>query len=166
MISTSSALRIGSIISDTLRGAVIRIFLSTEWSADERVIEMLACLKSHPNLQFDQSPLNPLLGDDPRWSDWYDRGSIDAIANADYFVAVVTKGYDSSTWMGHELDVAWKHYLQHGRPLLFVSKPTSQPLPLGFKTYEDASTVLVGAPDTAAATLLEHVRAAEAKWSE
>jgi len=151
---------------DILRAAVVRIFLSRESSADERVIEISVRLKNHTNIQLVQSPLNPMEGDDPRWDDWYGRGSIDAIANADYFVAVVTNGYDGSTWMAHEFDVAWQHYRRHGRPRLFVAKPTSKPLPLGFKNYEAASTILVGAPDTAVATLLAHVRAATAKSGE
>jgi hypothetical protein len=139
--------------------AVVRIFLSTEWSADERVIEIIARLKSHPNIQLDQSPLNPMLGDDPRWHDWYGRGYGEVIAKSDCFVAVVTPGYDSSTWMAHEFDEALKLYQAHGRPRLFVAKADSQPLPLGFKPYEEVSMLLLGTPEAAVTELLAQVRA-------
>src|SRR5690606_31005816 len=142
---------------------VARIFISSDWRADGRVADITRRLKGEADIEVDQSPLTPSLGEDPRWKDWYGRGSLDAIANADYFVAVVTKGYDGSTWMAHEFDVAWKQCRQRSRPRLFVAKATNKPLPLGFKTYEDASTIIVGEPEAVVATLLAHVRAAAAK---
>lgn len=146
--------------------AVVTIFISNESSTDNRVVELIARLKSRPDIHVDQSPLNPRVGDDPRWRDWYARGCGEAIANADHFVAVVTDGYDSSTWMAMEFDEALKHCREHGRPTLFVAKRASRPLPLGFKPYEDASTILLGSPEAAVAALLAHGRATASRSGE
>lgn len=47
-------------------------------------------------------------GDDPRWRDWYEAGLPAAIGRCEVFVAVVDRGWDSSTWMGQEADTASK----------------------------------------------------------
>jgi hypothetical protein len=138
---------------------VPKIFVSNECSVDNRVAEIIARLRSCPDVRIDQSPLNPSVGEDARWRDWYARGCTDAIAWADCFVAVVTPSYDCSSWMAHEFDVALKRYRQHARPYLFLAKQDGRALPLGFKHYEDAATILSGSPDTAVAQLLAHVGA-------
>ncbi len=143
-----------------------RIFISNECSVDSRVAELITRIKSSPDVHVDQSPLNPSVGEDPRWRDWYARGCDEAMEWADCFVAVVTPGYDCSTWMAHEFDVALNQYRRHGRPQLFLAKQDGRALPLGFKIYEDASTILCGTPDTAVTELLAHVRAVDRKRRE
>ncbi len=120
---------------------VATIFVSTENTTDPRVVDFIAGLSAHT---VTHSPLNPSVGDDPRWLDWYTRGLRAAIANADAFVAVVAPGYDSSTWMAQEFHEALMRFEAHGRPILFIAKATPRPLPAGFGPYERAATIVTG----------------------
>ncbi len=100
------------------------------------------------------SPLNPALGEDPRWPDWYRQGCKAAVEGVDAFVAVVTDGYTSSTWMMCELDTAWRLRTQHRRPLLFMLKQNGEALPLGFRMYEEAISLLPVDVDQATLAIL------------
>ncbi len=109
-------------------------------------------------LQVTCLPLNPALGEDPRWRDWYETGCNIAIEATDVFVAVVTAGYDCSTWMAIEFETAWKaNKATSGRPRLFVLHQTARPLPAGFRQYEEAATLLPFDVDEAVAFLLAQV---------
>ena len=54
-------------------------------------------------------------GDDPRWRDWYTVGLPAAVGRCDLFVIVVDRGWDCSSWMASEADMA----LKRGLPLLY-----------------------------------------------
>ena len=56
----------------------------------------------------EHSPRNPAYGPDERWQDWYQSGLSAALDSAEYFVIVLTRGWESSTWMGEESQVAEK----------------------------------------------------------
>jgi hypothetical protein len=131
----------------------VRVFVSTENSTDDRARRFIDRLRD-AGLQVNCSPLNPALGRDPRWQGWYASGCRAAIEEADACVAVVTAGYDGSTWMASEFDAAWRLYCDTGRPSLFVLKERNKPLPAGFREYEEASTVLPLGLDDAVAALL------------
>jgi|GEM_PF-5004273 len=137
----------------TFGGAATRVFLSTVNSAHPRVVALLRALRAADQL-VTGSPLNPALGDDPRWPDWYRHGCNVAVEGVDAFVAVVTDGYTSSTWMMCELDTAWRLWSQRRRPLLFMLKQNDDPLPLGFRMYEAAITLLPMDGDQAVAALV------------
>jgi hypothetical protein len=135
-----------------------RIFISTENTVDERVVQVIGLLKAE-GYSVTTSPLNPAIGDDPRWKDWYDNGCQAAIESNDVFLAVVTAGYDSSTWMAIEFQTAWKaNKATSGRPRLFVLHRTAVPLPAGVRRYEDSATLLPLEVNAAIALLLERVR--------
>jgi hypothetical protein len=136
---------------------IVKVFVSTENTRDPRIARIIDQLRKSPAIEVDHSPLNPLVGDDPRWRGWDGRECSKAIAAADCFLAIETRGYDSSTWMAHEFDVAWKLHRERGRPLLFLSKCADRPLPMGFARYEEAATILPVEPDAAAAAFLGHI---------
>ncbi|MBN2196247.1 MAG: hypothetical protein JW751_25765 [Polyangiaceae bacterium] len=69
-----------------------RIFVSTENTSDPLSSGLIDRLTA-AGFDVTTSPLNPALGDDPRWSDWYGDACLKAIEAADIFVAVVTEGY-------------------------------------------------------------------------
>jgi hypothetical protein len=133
---------------------IVKVFVSSENTKDPRVARIIDQLRRAPGIEVDHSPLNPLVGNDPRWQGWYGSECSKAIAAADCFLAIETRGYDCSTWMAHEFDVAWTLCRERGRPLLFLSKCVDLPLPAGFKRYEDAATILPVGPDAAVAAFL------------
>lgn len=133
---------------------IVKVFVSTENTKDPRVERIIDELRKSPGIEVEHSPLNPLAGDDPRWQGWDGRESGKAIAAADCFLAIETRGYDSSTWIAQEFDVAWKLHHERGRPLLFLSRCADRPLPVGFRRYEEAATILPVEPDAAVAAFL------------
>ena len=96
-------------VSDARQRAstILKVFVSTENTEDPRVTRIIDELRKSPGIEVEYSPLNPLVGDDPRWQGWDGRECCEAIAAADCFLAIETRGYDSSTWMAREFDVAW-----------------------------------------------------------
>ena len=100
---------------------------------------------------------SPTPGDD-RWSDWYADGCRNQVQECDRFVAVVTGGYDSSTWMAHEINIATRLLSEIGRPTTFFFRLVSRPLPAGFKSYELLARELPHVPDDAASVILEEDR--------
>jgi hypothetical protein len=134
----------------------VRVFVSTENSAHDRARRFIDGLRE-AGLQVTCSPLNPALGDDPRWRDWYETGCSATIEATDVFVAVVTAGYDCSTWMAIEFETAWEANQANGRPRLFVLHQTARPLPAGFRQYEEAATLLPFDVNEAVAFLVERV---------
>jgi len=133
---------------------IVKVFVSSENTRDHRVARIIDELRKAPGIEVDHSPLNPLVGNDPRWQGWYGRECSEAIAAADCFLAIETRGYDSSTWMAHEFDVAWTLCRERGQPLLFLSKRVDRLLPAGFRRYEEAATILPIEPDAAVAAFL------------
>ncbi len=97
--------------------------------------------------------LSPAPGD-PRWSDWYGDGCARELRESDAFVALVTHGYDSSTWMAHEFDVATRLCSERGKPATFLFRVEQRPLPPGFRGYEVRAVELPATPDAAAAKVL------------
>jgi hypothetical protein len=97
--------------------------------------------------------LSPALGD-PRWSDWYGEGCGRELRECDAFVALVTAGYDGSTWMAHEFDVATGLCAERGTPATFLFRTTQRPLPPGFHRYEARAVELPATADATAARVL------------
>src|SRR6266542_1194027 len=95
------------------------IFRSTENTADERVVRVIDLLKAAGHT-VTTSPINPANGSDPRWKDWYEQGWQTAIESNNVFLAIVTPGYDCSSWMVIEFETAWKANQASGRPRLYV----------------------------------------------
>ncbi|HEY9683616.1 MAG TPA: hypothetical protein V6C89_20340 [Drouetiella sp.] len=66
------------------------------------------------------SPDPPSHGNDPAWEGWYEKRLSETVARADYFVVVVDRGWDSSTWMGIEGEAALSE-VRKKRPLRMFS---------------------------------------------
>jgi hypothetical protein len=49
------------------------------------------------------SPRNPADGEDHRWRDWYEHGCRAELEMADIFVTVISRAWNCSTWMAHEV---------------------------------------------------------------
>lgn len=136
-----------------------RLFISTENTADERVVHAINLLEA-AGYNVTTSPLNPAIGDDPRWRDWYASGCKAAIESNDVFLVVVTAGYECSTWMAIEAETALKaNKATRGRPRLFVLHRSARPLPAGFRQYEEAATLLPFDVSEAVAFLLDRMPA-------
>jgi len=132
------------------------IFISTENTADERVVRVIDLLKAAGHT-VTTSPINPANGSDLRWKDWYEQGCQTAIESNNVFLAIVTPGYDCSTWMAIEFETAWKANQASGRPRLYVLG-AERPLPAGFRQYEQAATLLPFDVNEAVAFLLERFK--------
>jgi hypothetical protein len=135
----------------------MKVFVSTENTNEERVAEIIGRLKACPGLELDHSPADCSLGRDERWRTWYAQGCAEAIARADCFVALQSRGYASSTWMLIELDTAWKRWLSGGRPRLFLSRSSARALPRGFAPYERDAIPLPSEAEALVASFLRHV---------
>ena len=84
-------------------------------SADRKNVFVSSCATASPpaaslierlrevGLKVVASPRGP---SDERWPGWYAGGCREEIAGANIFIAVVTRGWDSSTWMAIESDEA------------------------------------------------------------
>jgi hypothetical protein len=130
-----------------------RVFVSTENTSDALSAGLIHRLTA-AGFEVTTSPLNPAFGEDPRWVDWYGNGCEQAIAAIDIFVAVVTEGYECSTWMGFELSRAWGRTRGDSRPHLFVLKERDDPLPGVLRRYEEGARRLPVKLDEAVAVLL------------
>jgi hypothetical protein len=91
---------------------------------------------------------SPVLPDDPRWNGWYDSRCERELAEVDAFIGLVTYGYDSSTWMAHEISVADRLARETGRPVVYLHRSTDRPLAAAFRRYEAGAIEL---PSTVAA---------------
>lgn len=109
----------------------MRLFISAENMDDPLAATMLASLLAS-GWQVEHSPHSTDRDADPRWSDWYARGCTEALSRADVFLAVVTPGWDGSTWMAHEAETA----LDSGVPL-FIWNPRKVAIPLGMRPYAE-----------------------------
>lgn len=94
----------------------MRVFVSSPCATESRAAELIAALRA-AGVDVDHSP-DP-SGDssvDSRWSDWYPKpgppgadtasGIARTLDASDVFVIVLSRGWDSSTWMGIEADEA------------------------------------------------------------
>lgn len=81
------------------------IFVSSQAVDEPPASDLIAGLRS-ASLVVEHSPSNPAHGDDGRWSDWYAKGLAETLARCSIFVAVIDLGWDSSTWMAIEADLA------------------------------------------------------------
>jgi hypothetical protein len=133
---------------------LLRVFISTENSADDRASRFIDGLRD-AGLQATCSPLNPLLGHDPRWRDWYASGCKSAIETSDIFVAVETAGYDCSTWMAIEAETAWHATRELGKPRLYhLPRPEGGRPPVGFHGFTGSVVELPVNPDDAVAAVV------------
>jgi len=66
------------------------------------LVEQLRAL----GFRVDHSPRNPAHGTDQRWDTWYRSGLSAALDSAEYFIVALTRGWESSTWMGEESHLA------------------------------------------------------------
>jgi hypothetical protein len=92
----------------------VSIFLSSR-AADAPLAAALIDGLRRVNVKVEHSPRNPKDGEDPRWGDWYKVGLPAALGRSHLFVAVIDRGWDSSTWMAIEADTATKT----GLPMFF-----------------------------------------------
>jgi hypothetical protein len=83
------------------------IFVSSQ-SVDSAPASLLIQGLGRAGVGVEHSPRNPRDGHDPRWQDWYSKGLQDALKRCTSFVAVVDRGWDSSTWMAVEAEEATK----------------------------------------------------------
>jgi hypothetical protein len=83
----------------------MRVFASSQ-SVDHTPASDLILRLREMGAAVSHSPSNPLDRDDPRWNDWYAVGLPAAIEQCDTVVIVVDRGWDSSTWMAQEAQVA------------------------------------------------------------
>lgn len=120
----------------------MRVFVSTKNTLDPRVAETIERLRALPDVEVEHSPLNHMIGPDPRWKGWYGEGCKTAIAAADCFVAVASTAYDNSTWMEFELEMAVTLAGESGRPRVFLSKCEPRPLADSFAAFEAAAVAL------------------------
>ncbi len=135
------------------------IFISTGNTTDDRVVQTIDLLKA-AGYTVTTSPLNPAVGTDSRWNDWYESGCRTVIESNDVFLAIVTAGYDCSTWMAIEFEKAWKaNKATSGRPRLFVLHRSTRPFPPGLRQYEESATLLPFDVNEAVAFLRERVPA-------
>jgi hypothetical protein len=77
------------------------IFVSSQ-AVDEAPATMLVAELLRAGLVVEHSPRN----EDAAWSEWYGGGLSAAVARCSVFVAVIDRGWDSSTWMAIEADEA------------------------------------------------------------
>ena len=109
----------------------MRIFVSAEDIDDPLALSFREALSADA-WTVDHSPRNPRRGEDPRWEHWYGSGCLQALARADVFVAVATDGWDGSTWMATEAEVALDQGLQP-----FLWNPDHVSIPLGMCRYAE-----------------------------
>jgi len=79
----------------------MRIFVSSQDVDGGPCSALINTLRSE-GWVVDHSPRNPIRGQDPRWSSWYDSGLAAALAGADIFIIVLDHAWDSSSWMAEE----------------------------------------------------------------
>jgi hypothetical protein len=92
----------------------VNVFVSSQSVDGARAASLIDGLR-RAHVRVNHSPRNPLDGQDPRWEDWYQAGLPAAVGRCNVFVAVIDRGWDSSTWMGCEAEMATKA----GLPLLY-----------------------------------------------
>lgn len=80
--------------------------------------------------------LSPRPGE-ARWEGWYGAGCANELRESDAFVALVTYGYDSSTWMAHEASVVTELLSAHGRPAVYLFRMEGRPLAAAFRRLEE-----------------------------
>jgi hypothetical protein len=83
------------------------IFVSSQAVDEAPASTLIAGLRS-AGVVVEHSPSNPEHRDDGRWSDWYGKGLPNTLVRCSIFIAVVDRGWDSSTWMAIEADLAGK----------------------------------------------------------
>jgi hypothetical protein len=81
------------------------VFVSSQ-AVDRMPAQGLLAALRNANIQVEHSPSNPLDGQDVRWSDWYGVGLIHSLRRSNVFVIAVDQGWESSTWMAQEADMA------------------------------------------------------------
>ena len=92
----------------------MNIFVSSQSVDGARAASLIERLRL-AKVTIEHSPRNPIDGDDPRWRGWYEVGLPAAVERCKLFVAVIDPGWESSTWMACEAEVATKK----GRPLCY-----------------------------------------------
>ena len=92
----------------------MNIFVSSQSVDSAHVASLIDGLRQ-AHVTIEHSPRNPIDADDPRWRGWYEVGLPAAVERSDVFVAVIDRGWDSSTWMACEAEMATKK----GLPVLY-----------------------------------------------
>lgn len=82
-----------------------RVFVSCQ-AIDEKEAQDFLHELSEADFEVQHSPSPPSHGNDPAWEGWYEKRLGEAVERADYFVVIVDRGWDSSTWMGIEGEAA------------------------------------------------------------
>lgn len=81
------------------------IFVSSQNIDEPHTNTLIKELRAY-GFQVNHSPRNPIHGYDFRWANWYEKGLQDSLATANVFIISVDAGWDSSTWMAMEADLA------------------------------------------------------------
>lgn len=85
----------------------MNIFVSSQNIDEPHTITLIKELRAF-GFQVNHSPRNPSYGYDFRWVNWYEKGLQDSLAATNVFIISVDAGWDSSTWMTIEVDLALK----------------------------------------------------------
>jgi hypothetical protein len=81
------------------------VFVSSQAIDEAPAAELIASLRA-AGLSVEHSPKSPAHGEGSSWTDWYQSGLRSALGRCSIFVAVVDRGWDSSTWMAIEAEEA------------------------------------------------------------
>jgi hypothetical protein len=132
----------------------VRVFLSCE--AGPAAFAVLARALRAVGTEVRHSPTTAPW--DPRWDGWYDHGCSEELRLCDAFVAVITRGHDSSTWMAIEADTALALFSNQGRPQPFIARLHPGRLAVAFARLEEVALELPVDPAPAAERILASLR--------
>jgi hypothetical protein len=85
----------------------MNIFVSSQ-NIDEPHTDALIKGLQASGFKVNHSPRNPIHGYDFRWANWYETGLQVSLATTNIFIIAVDVGWDSSTWMAIEADLAFR----------------------------------------------------------
>lgn len=80
---------------------LMNIFISSDEISSKLAQSLLIKLREEKFNIF-HSPIAPKDGNDLRWQDWYKKGLKVELSKAEKFIAIITKYWDSSSWMATE----------------------------------------------------------------
>lgn len=82
----------------------MKVFVSSENIDSQFVKSLIKELRYH-NFEVSHSPRD---NNDTHWGNWYERGLEEELKQTQIFIAVITKSWQWSTWMSHEINEACK----------------------------------------------------------
>lgn len=82
----------------------MKVFVSSEDIDSRFVKSMIEELRCH---SFVVSH-SPRKNNDTHWGNWYEQGLDEELKQVEIFIAVITKSWELSTWMAHEINAAYQ----------------------------------------------------------